>query len=674
MKKVLKIIGIVLIVILVMGISFWKLAPIRVKGNLIKKLSKQQTVRNIVADEVQDDYEKKVQDTGFKEEEVIVNEEVEHQLTGYKNVVLFGIDASDGSFNSGTQTDTIMIISINNDTGAVRMVSLYRDTFLKIIGKNGKTFYSKVNSAYNNGGAQAALSTLNTNLDLNLSDYIVVNFDGLSEIIDMMGGIDIAISSTEMRRINKISTDMLMGTDIEYTPIEESGDIHLTGLQATAFCRIRDAVFYDEEGNDYHYDFGRTARQRYVMKKLVSKAKSTGISTLISLARQIINMNTENQMFIKTSLNYNEIMDLIPVLVDYNIEGSTGFPFTLMTPYVKGADLLVAQGLSYNVSELHKFMFNETDYKPSVAVSEINDYIIEYTGVPEVHLDEEISSDQDVFDVENTLTDEGAQSEEAMREEMPVDSVESFVSRLYEDFFGRNADASGLASWTNLLKSGKATGAKVVYSFVYSEEFQNNPLSNEAFVTAMYNTIFRRKPDTNELNAWVTVLQNGCTRKKILSGILRSNEMIELCESLGIVAGSYRSDEITDNHVKVTYFVSRMYRYCFNREADYDGLSSWVSALVEGRATGIKIAKGFFLSEEIKGRHLSNSDYITVAYRALLDREPDASGKQAWMDKLAMNNDRKIIIDGFLGSKEFKDLCNQYGIEVGSATPKSQSA
>jgi hypothetical protein len=73
--------------------------------------------------------------------------------------------------------------------------------------------------------------------------------------------------------------------------------------------------------------------------------------------------------------------------------------------------------------------------------------------------------------------------------------------------------------------SNKSTGAKVVYKFVYSDEFQANPLSNNAFVNALYETILGRKADEAGLAAWVNVLENGCTRKKVLAGFLNSNEL-----------------------------------------------------------------------------------------------------------------------------------------------------
>jgi predicted peroxiredoxin len=160
----------------------------------------------------------------------------------------------------------------------------------------------------------------------------------------------------------------------------------------------------------------------------------------------------------------------------------------------------------------------------------------------------------------------------------------------------------------------------------------------------------------------VTVLENGCTRKKVLAGFLNSDEMKQLCDSLGIEAGSYHSDEIVDQNTKVTYFVSRMYRYCLGRKADASGLASWVSALIEGRATGTKIATGFFFSPEMKQMGLDNQAFVTNAYVALLDRQPDDKGLNTWVNALNSNGDRNKIVNGFVKSEEFANLCAEYGI------------
>ena len=240
--------------------------------------------------------------------------------------------------------------------------------------------------------------------------------------------------------------------------------------------------------------------------------------------------------------------------------------------------------------------------------------------------------------------------------------IDDFVSRLYKNFLGRSAKKDEVRVWSMPLAQNSTTGAKVVYKFVYSEEFQANPLNNAAFVTAMYETILGRKPDQSGLNSWINILDNGCTRKKVLAGFLNSDEMRKLCSDIGIESGSYNSDEVVDKNSKVTFFVARMYRCCLGRDADYDGLTSWVSALLDKRATGTKIATGFFFSPEMKNMGLSNRQFVENAYIALLDRQPDTAGWNSWTQALDKTGDRNKIVQGFVKSVEFGNLCEEYGI------------
>ncbi|MBR5515679.1 MAG: LCP family protein [Clostridia bacterium] len=391
MYRSMRITAIILIsvMVLILGLCVaWKLTPGSFKINMIKEMSKSQFLRNLIAVKLENDYVEKFQDTDFNEADIVVDEVVKKKLKGYKNIALFGFDARDNTFDSGTRSDTIIIVSINNETGAVKMVSVYRDCYLKIFDENGSTNYFKVNSAFSKGGAQAAISTLNANLDLNITDYIMVNFAGLTEIVDIMDGVDINITDAELELINLYSTEMCEVTGDKYKPLKKSGNVHLNGVQATAYCRIRYVAFYDASGNVLKDDFGRTARQRLVMEKLIAKAKSSGVKKLLSLTETIMNLNTAKQTYLKTSLDYDEIMDFVPILIDYNLDSSGAFPYTISTPTVDGASLVVAKGLAYNVSVLHKNLFGDENYEPSASVVEISEYIEDYTDVHEQRLPE----------------------------------------------------------------------------------------------------------------------------------------------------------------------------------------------------------------------------------------------------------------------------------------------
>ena len=392
-----KLIRNVLLVLLVLILGFFLLlkfcAPFR--NTVIKEASRWQFVRDLVGKEVEDDYENKMVDGNFDSINHTVNDGVAGKLTGYTNIALFGIDSrATDEFEDGIRSDSIIVVSINNDTNSVKMVSVYRDTMLKITDNNGKVQYSKANHAFFKGGANCAVSMLNNNLDLDISEYIVVNFAGLTEIIDKLGGLTLDIREEEIKYINEYIGETSKIAGVKSEKIRKAGEQHVDGVQATAYCRIRYTPFYDEEGTKYSDDLGRTARQRLVLEKMVKKAKKLGMSELIDLVKEIMNMNTEDSTFIKTSLRYNEVMDLVPALIDYDIEAATGFPFTLTAPTIKGTSYVVAQGLSYNVQELHKFLFGEEEYEVSKEVEKISKYIRNYTGVKEVHLKEETESEE----------------------------------------------------------------------------------------------------------------------------------------------------------------------------------------------------------------------------------------------------------------------------------------
>jgi hypothetical protein len=245
---------------------------------------------------------------------------------------------------------------------------------------------------------------------------------------------------------------------------------------------------------------------------------------------------------------------------------------------------------------------------------------------------------------------------------VPSSSVSIFVTRLYENFLQRQPDTVGLANWVDALQSGGETGANVVKGFVLSPEYMSRPLSNSDYVTALYRVIFSREPDSLGLNAWVSILENGCTNKKVLSGFVNSDEFRNLCADMGIRPGSYTSNEVADINSKVSAFVARLYKVCLGRLYEQDGLNNWVNGLLSKRLTGSSAARGFFNSDEFKNRKLNDRDFVTVAYRTLLNREPDNDGLDSWVAALENKSSRADVVNGFTKSVEFGNLCAEYGI------------
>jgi LCP family protein required for cell wall assembly len=332
-----------------------------------------------------------IYDEEFKEEEIVQNEDINTvTLDKYINIALFGLDSRDQELD-GTNSDTIMIVSIDRDSKDVKLVSIYRDSYQKIY--NGeKPYYNKINSAYARGGAEGAINTLNQNFDLDISDYVAVNFNGIATIIDLLGGIDVNITEEERVYINGYLTETRKITGLDADDIYETGYVHLDGLQATAYCRIRYTAVYLEDGTSYNNDFGRTTRQRIVLTQLIQKAKAAGIDEVLSLCDEIF--QSENDIF-KTSMEYEEVMDLLPVLLEFSLNSTSGYPFTYDADVtINEASCIVVGGHSYNVKKLHEYLFGDYEYTPSAMVSQIDSTLKSLTGVYTIYTDEDLAESQ----------------------------------------------------------------------------------------------------------------------------------------------------------------------------------------------------------------------------------------------------------------------------------------
>ena len=271
-------------------------------------------------------------------------------------------------------SDTIILCCIDHDKQEIRMVSIMRDTWMNMAKYTDEYYeFDKANSAYNRGGPESMLSMLNTNLDLNISDYATVNFNALTTIIDDLGGLDMDMSYAEIVHMNNYCVETAEETEKDYTPIElpeEPEDIekiqytyHLNGVQATSYCRIRYTA---------SLDMGRTERQRKVIQMIVDKAKSAGLSTIFKIMDDVFPMVT-------TSLSKQDILGLIPTLIGYKFTDSTGFPQKFKFSNIKGS-IIVPTDLENNVVELHKFLYDDQDYTPSSEVVARSNKILEIVG------------------------------------------------------------------------------------------------------------------------------------------------------------------------------------------------------------------------------------------------------------------------------------------------------
>ena len=303
-----------------------------------------QDIKKLLSDEV-----KRSQETGA--------------MAGYTNIALFGLDSTQQSLDSGNnRTDVMIIASINNKTGDAKLVSLYRDTYLDV----GDGNYQKANAAYAFGGPEQAIKMINKNLDLNITDYVTVGFEGVTDLVDEVGGVEIDVQSDEIEHLNNYQSTMATELGKEYVPVTAPGVQTLNGLQATAYCRIR----YTDGG-----DFKRTERQKEVLSKAFEKLKKSGPVTMIKAANSL---SSE----VRTSLNPAEIASLALKAMRFNISETNGFPNDQYRAvgYIGDQSCVIPVHLTDNVVWLHQYLFNDSSYQVSSTVQEISDQVSAKSG------------------------------------------------------------------------------------------------------------------------------------------------------------------------------------------------------------------------------------------------------------------------------------------------------
>ena len=291
-----------------------------------------------------------------------IDEETQERLSGYRNIALLGIDSREDDYGVGNRSDCIIIASLDEKTKQIKLISVYRDTYMQIEEK-GKQVLDKVTHAYAYGGAQNTLKALNTNLDLNITEYVTVNFDAVISAVDAMGGITIDIDSSEIEYINDYIKSTSQSSGVSSSHITKTGSQTLDGVQAVAYSRIR----YTAGG-----DYKRTERMRTVIEAMLNKAKTLSISQLNKLIDTVLPR-------VSTNISGAEILSLVPSVASYSISDSIGWPYK-----TEGITLDRWYGvpvtLESNVLQLHQEVFGQTDYVVNDTIKNISQQIINKTG------------------------------------------------------------------------------------------------------------------------------------------------------------------------------------------------------------------------------------------------------------------------------------------------------
>ena len=285
----------------------------------------------------------------------------QEQMQGYWTIAVFGVDSRDGGVGRGANADVQLIVCIDRATGAVKLASVFRDTYLNLAA--GSRF-AKINEAYADGGPEQAVAALNKNLDLDIEHYATFNWRAVADVITMLGGVDIDITEKEFKYMNAD----IHGTSIESKVnvknpaaeyIKKPGMQHLDGVQAVAYARLR---YMDD-------DFTRTKRQREVISQVLDKAKKADLATLTNVIDTVLPQ-------IAFNVDVGDILELAKGVNKYNIVGSEGFPYDLRTQMMgKKGDCVIPLSLASNVTKLHEYLFGDENYKPSSAVWTFSDKI-----------------------------------------------------------------------------------------------------------------------------------------------------------------------------------------------------------------------------------------------------------------------------------------------------------
>lgn len=282
----------------------------------------------------------------------------------YTNIALFGLDSREGELEGGTQSDCIMIASINNTTNKINLVSVYRDTLMK----QSDDTYEKANYAYNVGGPSEAIAMLNRNLDLDIEKYVSVNFNALADVVDALGGIDIDLTEEEVFWTNGYCTETSKVVGRSTTELSGAGVHTLDGIQAVSYARIRYT-----EGDDYK----RTERQRTVLEKVFEKTQKASFSTLNKIIDSVFPQ-------VSTNLTIQNILGMAANATSYKLGDTSGFPFDVDTSeniMNHEGSYVVPVGMADNVAQLHEYLFGEKNYEPSDNVKQISNDIIYLSGI-----------------------------------------------------------------------------------------------------------------------------------------------------------------------------------------------------------------------------------------------------------------------------------------------------
>ena len=287
----------------------------------------------------------------------------------YKNFLILGLDTRPDMPNL-MNTDVIIIASLNNTTGEVKLVSVLRDTILRMEDGTRKRAYDKANEQYYSG-ISSTVSMINRNLGLDITEYCVVKWGGVCTCIDQLGGIEMTLKDEKMVEDHKgYLRSVCEATGYDYDPevLWAPGTYLMDGPQVVALCRIRYGGLNDT---------GRTSNQREAIGKILEKAKEMAKKGEYT---KLLNVAETALSNIKTSMTLPEIIFYASDIGRYSMAGSSQFPLHYESRKEVGnymskygiVDPIVANNFEQEVRDLHAFLFPDLEYEPSEFIKEVS--------------------------------------------------------------------------------------------------------------------------------------------------------------------------------------------------------------------------------------------------------------------------------------------------------------
>ena len=241
--------------------------------------------------------------------------------------------------------------------------------------------------------------------------------------------------------------------------------------------------------------------------------------------------------------------------------------------------------------------------------------------------------------------------------------VYDFVNGFYKAFLNRPGEVEGIKSWSRGIVTGRYTGAQLAEAFLNTKEFIDRNLTNKAYIEILYVGILERIPDEMEVDYWKSQLEQGLSRTYILSQFINSQEFSGLCEKYQIEKGHITLTHKADLYAHITPFVYRFYKLGLDRIPEQAGLDYWVENLYTGELTGAQMARSFLLSEEFLEKTSDNEVFVETLYKIFFDRASDLAGKEYWMTTIEQGESKSNIIEAFINSREYEEICLKFGIK-----------